>query len=187
MSNTRGSENEQSVEEILASIRKIISEEDSSLQTANADDVSEESIDFDDILELSNPLPDEDDEKSDVSDENTAATSTDAQNKGNFNDGEKSNASSSSVELHENNGEEKVDLVEGLLSSSTAAISSAALAELRNVNNEQDRQVGQNSSVEDLVKELLRPMLKQWLDSNLPNMVEALVRQEIERIRSKND
>ena len=115
------------------------------------------------------------------------AASTNAQNKGSFNDGEKSKDSLSSVQLHGNNGEEKVDLGEGLLSSSTAAISSAALAELTNVNNEQDRQAGQNSSVEDLVKELLRPMLKQWLDSNLPNMVEALVRQEIERIRSKND
>jgi cell pole-organizing protein PopZ len=187
MSDTRDSENEQSVEEILASIRKIISEEDGSVQTANAETVDEESADFDDILELSNPLPDEDDEKLGVSYEGGEATSINAQNKGNFNDGEKSKDSSSYVELHGNKGEEKVDLGEGLLSSSTAAISSAALAELTNVNNEQDRQAGQNSSVEDLVKELLRPMLKQWLDSNLPNMVEALVRQEIERIRSKND
>ena len=187
MSSTRDSENEQSVEEILASIRKIISEEESSSQTANADDVSEESINFDDILELSNPLPDEGDEKSGVSDENAAAASASAQDTVNFSDGEKSKVSSSSAEPQGNEGDKKVDLGEGLLSSSTAAFASAALAELRNANNEQERQAGQNSSVEDLVKELLRPMLKQWLDSNLPNMVEALVRQEIERIRSKND
>ena len=187
MSNARGYENEQSVEEILASIRKIISEEDSSIQTANADDVSEKSIDFDDILELSNPLPDEDDEKLGVSDENTAAASTSGQDKVNFSDGEKSKVSSSSAETPENKADEKVHLGEELLSSATAALSSAALAELRNANNEQEYQAGQNSSVEDLVKELLRPMLKQWLDSNLPNMVEALVRQEIERIRSKNN
>ena len=187
MSNTKDSENEQSVEAILASIRKIISEEDSSSQTANADDVSEESIDFDEILELSNPLPDEGDEKSGVSEENAAAASATAQDTVNFSDGEKSKVSSSSAEPQGNEGDKKVDLGEGLLSSSTAAFASAALAELRNANNEQERQADQNSSVEDLVKELLRPMLKQWLDSNLPNMVEALVRQEIERIRSKND
>ena len=35
---------------------------------------------------------------------------------------------------------------------------------------------------EDLVKEMLRPMLKSWLDENLPPMVERLVRQEIERV-----
>src|SRR5262249_49978842 len=37
-------------------------------------------------------------------------------------------------------------------------------------------------TLEDLVRELLRPMLKTWLDDNLPNMVERLVRAEIERV-----
>jgi cell pole-organizing protein PopZ len=36
--------------------------------------------------------------------------------------------------------------------------------------------------VEDLVKEILRPMLKEWLDENLPHLVEQLVRAEIERV-----
>jgi cell pole-organizing protein PopZ len=41
----------------------------------------------------------------------------------------------------------------------------------------------QNSrSVEDLVKEMLRPMLTKWLDDNLPGLVERLVRAEIERV-----
>ncbi len=37
-------------------------------------------------------------------------------------------------------------------------------------------------TLEDLVREMLRPMLKSWLDDNLPNMVERLVRAEIERV-----
>jgi cell pole-organizing protein PopZ len=37
-------------------------------------------------------------------------------------------------------------------------------------------------TVEDLVKEILRPMLKEWLDENLPHLVEQLVRAEIERV-----
>lgn len=37
-------------------------------------------------------------------------------------------------------------------------------------------------TLEDLVKEMLRPMLKSWLDDNLPNLVERLVRTEIERV-----
>src|SRR5262249_25449643 len=37
-------------------------------------------------------------------------------------------------------------------------------------------------TVEELVSELLRPMLKAWLDENLPEMVERLVRAEIERV-----
>jgi cell pole-organizing protein PopZ len=37
-------------------------------------------------------------------------------------------------------------------------------------------------TLEDLVREMLRPMLKSWLDDNLPGMVERLVRAEIERV-----
>lgn len=42
-------------------------------------------------------------------------------------------------------------------------------------------------TLEDLVKEMLRPMLKTWLDDNLPGLVERLVRAEIERVsRGRN-
>ncbi|MBW0003198.1 MAG: DUF2497 domain-containing protein [Hyphomicrobiales bacterium] len=37
-------------------------------------------------------------------------------------------------------------------------------------------------SLEDVVKEMLRPLLKAWLDDNLPRIVERLVRTEIERV-----
>jgi hypothetical protein len=37
-------------------------------------------------------------------------------------------------------------------------------------------------TLEDLVKEMLRPMLKSWLDDNLPGLVERIVKQEIERV-----
>ncbi len=37
-------------------------------------------------------------------------------------------------------------------------------------------------TVEQLAEELMRPMLRQWLDENLPDMVERLVRREIERM-----
>jgi uncharacterized protein len=37
-------------------------------------------------------------------------------------------------------------------------------------------------TLEDLVKEMLRPLLKSWLDDNLPGMVERIVKAEIERV-----
>jgi cell pole-organizing protein PopZ len=37
-------------------------------------------------------------------------------------------------------------------------------------------------TIEDIVREELRPLLKQWLDTNLPPLVERLVRTEIERV-----
>ncbi|MCX5519560.1 DUF2497 domain-containing protein [Kaistia defluvii] len=43
-------------------------------------------------------------------------------------------------------------------------------------------QAGTSPTLEDLVKDMLRPMLKTWLDTNLPPLVERLVRDEIERV-----
>jgi cell pole-organizing protein PopZ len=37
-------------------------------------------------------------------------------------------------------------------------------------------------TIEELVREEIRPLLKEWLDANLPPMVERLVRSEIERV-----
>jgi uncharacterized protein len=65
----------------------------------------------------------------------------------------------------------------GLMSGATsAAVDSAfnALAQTVLVHNAR--------TLEDLVREMLRPMLKVWLDDNLPGMVERLVRAEIERV-----
>lgn len=43
--------------------------------------------------------------------------------------------------------------------------------------------LGNNArTLEDLVKEMLRPLLKSWLDDNLPGLVERIVRAEIERV-----
>jgi uncharacterized protein len=39
-----------------------------------------------------------------------------------------------------------------------------------------------DDGLNELVREALRPMLKAWLDDNLPILVEKLVRAEIERV-----
>ena len=46
-----------------------------------------------------------------------------------------------------------------------------------------------NRTIEDLVKEIMRPMVKDWLDENLPGLTERLVRREIERLarHAEND
>ena len=41
------------------------------------------------------------------------------------------------------------------------------------------------TSLEGLTRDLLRPMLKDWLDNNLPPIVEAMVEREITRITKK--
>ncbi|WGD31503.1 DUF2497 domain-containing protein [Ancylobacter sp. WKF20] len=63
-----------------------------------------------------------------------------------------------------------------LVSGTTTTAVSAAFGTLA-------RTVASNSrTVDDLVTEALRPMLKEWLDENLPALVERLVRAEIERV-----
>ncbi len=41
---------------------------------------------------------------------------------------------------------------------------------------------GNAGQLDAVVEDILRPMLKQWLDANLPQMVERMVREEIERV-----
>jgi len=65
----------------------------------------------------------------------------------------------------------------GLMSATTANAVDSAFNSLANTI------LGQNArTLEDLVKEMLRPMLKSWLDDNLPGLVERIVRAEIERV-----
>jgi len=65
----------------------------------------------------------------------------------------------------------------GLMSASTRSAVDSAFNSLANT------VLGNNArTLEDLVKEMLRPMLKSWLDDNLPGMVERIVRAEIERV-----
>ena len=59
---------------------------------------------------------------------------------------------------------------------SAAAGMFAALSENLRVSSQQGQ------TLESIVREMMRPMLKQWLDENLPSIVEEKVQAEIERI-----
>jgi uncharacterized protein len=76
-------------------------------------------------------------------------------------------------EVGEHGGTEREPLISNVTS---AAVDSAfnTLAQTVLVQNAR--------TLEDLVREMLRPLLKAWLDDNLPGMVERLVRAEIERV-----
>jgi uncharacterized protein len=64
-----------------------------------------------------------------------------------------------------------------LLSPSATAVVNSAFGTLAH-----SMLVQNAKTLEDLVKEMLRPLLKAWLDDNLPTLVERLVRAEIERV-----
>src|SRR3546814_20322293 len=72
----------------------------------------------------------------------------------------------------------------------SAGAASAAFAGLTGARRQQpaaEWPIGAGHTVEDLIREMLRPMLKEWLDANLPGLVDRLVRQEIERVARNAD
>jgi cell pole-organizing protein PopZ len=71
----------------------------------------------------------------------------------------------------------EVRIEDSLLSETTNAAVASAFGALTSTI------ITQNArTLEDLVKDMLRPMLKGWLDENLPALVERLVKAEIERV-----
>jgi hypothetical protein len=72
------------------------------------------------------------------------------------------------------------DAPEPIVSAQAAAASRGALDMLSRLMVKPEP--GSDGSLEGLVRELLRPMLRDWLDANLPELVEAMVAREIKRI-----
>ncbi len=79
---------------------------------------------------------------------------------------------------------------QALMSGTSSSAAASAFAQLEQEMSAPARPVssaapvsrGGSLTVEALVLEAVRPMLKDWLDRNLPGMVEDLVRSEIERV-----
>ena len=78
---------------------------------------------------------------------------------------------------------------EGLVSDPVGAASGASIAQLAQaVARERAVALGNHGlTLEQLVREICTPILKHWLDTNLPYMVERIVKQEIERIATRSD
>ncbi len=75
----------------------------------------------------------------------------------------------------------------GLVAPAAAAAAASSVgALLRTLATERSTAVHRGGpTIEDLVRDEMRPLLKEWLDTHLPSMVERLVRAEIERVVSR--
>lgn len=76
---------------------------------------------------------------------------------------------------------------ERILSSATSGAAAAAFAQLGVLPRERRREgelpLGAvDRTLEDIVRDMLKPLLQTWLDENLPGIVERLVREEIARV-----
>jgi len=75
---------------------------------------------------------------------------------------------------------------ESLVSVDAAAASRQSLAALSALKERSESLPAGDGPLEAVVREMLKPMLKEWLDRNLPELVEELVTREIARIVGKS-
>jgi hypothetical protein len=74
------------------------------------------------------------------------------------------------------------------ISAASALSSLASTVEIERLStSSMSSHIGNGSrTLEDMVIELMRPLLKEWLDQNLPAVVDRLVQKEIERIARRS-
>ncbi len=159
------------MEEILASIRRIISEDEPAAEAAPAEAPAPEPMaaeampmEAEEVLELTDPLPEPEPEPVETHGD---------------------------LEVHQAEPEPEPEIEpmpepvmaaaaydEPLVSDPTADQTASSFGQLaRSV---AMPKAGRN--LEDVVGELLRPLLKAWLDEHLPTIVQAKVEEEVERI-----
>lgn len=158
MAEIQDSNAEPSMEEILASIRKIISDENVPAEETN------------DVVELTQM----------VQDDGSVVNVTEVQ----------PDPPSPPPPLPEPEPEPVVN-TDSLVSDTAASAATSALSSLANTVEIGRLATGSHGgmylgngarTLEDMVVELMRPLLKEWLDQNLPAIVDRLVQKEIERI-----
>jgi uncharacterized protein len=75
-----------------------------------------------------------------------------------------------------------------LVSDAAAAASIAALSQIHQLGPTNEKRMSDiplgegQRTIEDMVRDMLRPLLKEWLDSNLPHLVERVVQDEVGRL-----
>jgi cell pole-organizing protein PopZ len=175
---------DQSMEEILQSIKRIIAEEGSESAPANGVDHAEDSLvkgsEVLELKELSEDAPAsqpilELTEELEESPEKPA-------------DSQPSPAGQLKAMLADDANRDVLADIDSLLSDETLKTSAAALRAL-NMAGSTRRDISRESAgfrsgvtVEDLVIEALKPMLKEWLDANLADLVRQLVEKEIRKL-----
>jgi len=191
--------NEPSMEEILSSIKRIIAEEDSPAQSprisrraamsvvrsVDAADVASD----DQVLELTDALPG-DTAAGTVSEEEepvmTAPRPTPAPAAGKKAESKGGSARSrAAVPPSAQNGAaaESAPDPATVMSDAPANAARESLIHLSQLLIRPED--GASNTLEGLVREMLRPMLKEWLDTHLPEIVEVMVKREIDRITGR--
>lgn len=168
---------EPSIEEILASIRQIISDDDEGAPAASAEPEPvvapppppppppKPEPPREDILELKDPIPPERPEivMEDLATEEEVFEEDEA-------------PLPPPVQFHD-------DSIFGNTAQQATVSGFAKLAS--GIAIDKRRHTAEGVTLEDIVRDMLQPMLREWMDENLPPMIERLVEKELERLARK--
>ncbi len=172
-------EQEPSIEEILASIRQIISDDDEEDNVAEPEEEaepepepvakakpeSEPEEEDEEILELTDKVDgDEDEELEEEYEPEPPRVEIDLQDSADYED-----------EPEEDDDDDSLltdSAQHAVLEGISALASKTAL----------DRKGTGATTIEDIVREMMKPMLREWLDIHLPPMIEKIVQKELRKI-----
>jgi cell pole-organizing protein PopZ len=169
------SSQEPTMEEILASIRRIISEDDAPAEAAAPapepeaePEPVEEVAAEDDVLELTDPI------------EPPAPVETmgDIDVYSPEPEPEPAPPPAPAPQPEPIQGFSREEVADNLVGDHAASLAASAFGSLSSAL----LMPKDGRTLEDVVRELLRPLLKEWLDQNLPRIVEAKVEEEVHRI-----
>ncbi|WP_435641675.1 DUF2497 domain-containing protein [Micavibrio aeruginosavorus] len=199
--NATAPDQEPSIEEILASIRQIISDDDEDgtpAQAAAPEPVKEEpkpapapapepvkqaAPKKDDVLELKDPIPEEEPEApapiidmEDAVEEEPVVAAPPPPPPPPAPKPAPAPVSMPKVDIDE----------ESVLGEVAASATFAGFARLaNNIAVDRRRQTAEGVTIEDIVRDMLQPLLRQWLDDNLPPMIDRMVQKELEKLAQR--
>ena len=181
-------ETDPSMDDILASIRRILSDEEKTAKSGSPDDVLmlDPSMVVDDAA--ADDPPERPDESHAMTEPNAPyALQSRAEHTGPRDEPVPSSSASDAQSRSSSDGappDEAIPQPEPLVAAAAAAAAASSVGALmRTLVAERNAVVHRGGpSIEDLVREEIRPLLKDWLDTHLPPVVERLVRAEIERV-----
>ena len=178
MSDPKGANKDPSMEDILASIRKIISDDEARTQLGRGQPgvPLPSTAARDDVLLLTELIEEPQSEQRKAEEAATASTSTPLPRR--------------AADMPEPQAQQSAD--NPLVAASVAGAASSAFARLNQAVQQSvpdpaasdpgPAVTANGKTIEDLVKDMLRPMLKEWLDRNLPAIVERYVEREVVRL-----
>lgn len=167
---------EPSMDEILASIRQIISTDSDAEDHQPFFPMHEDPKGRDDILDLTDALPDE--RSSGMPYYMSPEPQPSSVN-------EWSSPKIPPQDFAENVNEPLLRTDDSLLSQETVSETTHAFHLLNKVAQEKTPSFGKKTGeqpLENLVREMLKPLLKEWLDKNLPGIVRSIVTEQVEKI-----